>query len=153
KVAGRKVVCGVSGGVDSTVLAVLLHAAGVDTRAIFVDHGLLRQNEAEEVQANFPALGVPTETIDAGARLLRALRGQTDPEKKRVIIGNLFLDVFWEAVGEDVPLFAQGTLYPDVIESASSGSIASKIKTHHNRVDRVLELQQQGRVLEPLAEL
>lgn len=153
KVAGRQVVCGVSGGVDSTVLAVLLHAAGVDMRAVFVDHGLLRQNEATEVQANFAALGVPIETVDAGARFLEALRGQTDPEKKRVIIGNLFLDVFWDAVGAEVPLFAQGTLYPDVIESASSGSIASKIKTHHNRVDRVLELQKEGRVLEPLAEL
>ena len=82
-----------------------------------------------------------------------ALGGVTDPEEKRTIIGNLFLDVFWGAVGRDVELFAQGTLYPDVIESATSGSIASKIKTHHNRVDRIIELQRAGRVLEPLAEL
>lgn len=154
EVAGRKVVCGVSGGVDSTVLAVLLHAAGVDVRAIFVDHGLMRKDEAAEVERNFVRLGVPIETIHAGERFLGALAGQTDPEKKRQIIGNLFLDVFWDAVGQEVPLFAQGTLYPDVIESASSSSnIASKIKTHHNRVDRILELQKEGRVLEPLAEL
>ncbi len=153
EVAGRKVVCGVSGGVDSTVLAVLLHAAQVDVRAIFVDHGLLRQDEAAEVQRNFHQLGVEIETIDASEKFLGALAGETDPEKKRVIIGNLFLDVFWDAVGHDVPLFAQGTLYPDVIESATSGSIASKIKTHHNRVDRILALQKEGRVLEPLAEL
>jgi GMP synthase (glutamine-hydrolysing) len=148
------VVCGVSGGVDSTVLAVLLHAAQVEMRAIFVDHGLMRKNEAEEVERNFARLGVPIETIHAGERFLSALAGQTDPEKKRETIGNLFLDVFWDAVGQEVPLFAQGTLYPDVIESASSSStIASKIKTHHNRVDRILDLQKEGRVLEPLAEL
>ncbi len=153
KVGTRKVVCGVSGGVDSTVLAVLLHEARIPLRAVFVDHGLLRKGEAEEVQANFKRLGVEIETIDASERFLTALRGQTDPEEKRKIIGNLFLDVFWDAVGQDMQLFAQGTLYPDVIESASSGSTASKIKTHHNRVDRVLALQKEGRVLEPLAEL
>jgi GMP synthase (glutamine-hydrolysing) len=153
QVKGREVVCGVSGGVDSTVLAVLLHAAGVKTRAIFVDHGLLRKDEASEVQENFRALGVKIETIDAGERFLRALTGITDPEQKRNIIGNMFLDVFWDAVGAEIELFAQGTLYPDVIESASSGSIASKIKTHHNRIERVLDLHKAGRVLEPLAEL
>jgi|694.fasta_scaffold99776_2 GMP synthase (glutamine-hydrolysing) len=153
EVGDRKVVCGVSGGVDSTVLAVLLHEAGVPLRAVFVDHGLLRKDEAAEVQKNFARLGVPIETVDCSERFLTALRGETDPEAKRKIIGNLFLDVFWDAIGEEIELFAQGTLYPDVIESASSGSIASKIKTHHNRVDRVLDLQKQGKVLEPLAEL
>ncbi len=152
-VGSRKVVCGVSGGVDSTVLAVLLHEAKVPLRAIFVDHGLLRKDEAAEVQKNFKILGVEIETIDASARFMEALKGETDPEKKRKIIGNLFLDVFWDAIGGEIELFAQGTLYPDVIESASSGSIASKIKTHHNRVDRILDLQKEGRVLEPLAEL
>ncbi len=149
----RKVVVGVSGGVDSTVLAVLLHEAAVPLRAVFVDHGMLRKNEAAEVQENFRRLGVPIETIDASERFLTALKGETDPEAKRKIIGNLFLDVFWDAVGQDMELFAQGTLYPDVIESASSGSSASKIKTHHNRVDRILDLQKEGRVLEPLSEL
>jgi GMP synthase (glutamine-hydrolysing) len=153
QVGNRKVVCGVSGGVDSTVLAVLLHEAKVPLRAVFVDHGLLRKDEAAEVQANFARLGVPIETVYCADRFLGALAGETDPEKKRKIIGNLFLDVFWDAIGEEVELFAQGTLYPDVIESASSGSIASKIKTHHNRVDRILDLQKEGRVLEPLAEL
>ncbi len=150
--AGREVVCGVSGGVDSTVLAVLLKESGISHRAIFVDTGLLRKGEAEEVQAQFKVLGVKLETVDASERFLTALKGETDPEKKRVIIGNLFIQVFWDTAGE-VPVLAQGTLYPDVIESATSGSIASKIKTHHNRVDRIMELKKEGRVLEPLDEL
>ena len=146
-------VCGVSGGVDSTVLAVLLHEAGVNMRAIFVDNGLLRKNEAEEVRANFARMNVEIETVDASERFLAALDGESDPEKKRRIIGGLFIDVFWDAVG-DAEMLAQGTLYPDVIESASNAkSKASVIKTHHNRVERVLELQAQGKVLEPLAEL
>ena len=149
----KQVVCGVSGGVDSTVLAVLLHEAGVNMRAIFVDNGLLRKNEAEEVRANFARMNVEIETVDASERFLAALDGESDPEKKRRIIGGLFIDVFWDAVG-DAEMLAQGTLYPDVIESASNAkSKASVIKTHHNRVERVLELQAQGKVLEPLAEL
>ncbi len=152
KVAGRHVVCGVSGGVDSTVLAALLHEAGVSVNAIFVDTGLLRKGEREEVEGQFREIGIQIDTVDAGARFLAALAGEADPEKKRKIIGNLFLDVFFDHAGE-IELFAQGTLYPDVIESATSGSIASKIKTHHNRVDRVMELNREGRVIEPLAEL
>ncbi len=151
-VGGRQVVCGVSGGVDSTVLAVLLHEAGVKMRAVFVDHGLMRKEEGDEVRGNFHRMGVPIETVDASERFLGALAGVSDPEKKRAIIGNLFIDVFWDAVG-DAEMLAQGTLYPDVIESASNAkSKASKIKTHHNRVDRILELQAEGKVLEPLAE-
>ena len=153
EVAGKQVVCGVSGGVDSTVLAVLLHEAGANVRAIFVDHGLMRKDEGIEVRRNFERMGVPIETVDCAERFLTALEGVDDPEKKRVIIGNLFIDVFWDSVG-DAEMLAQGTLYPDVIESASNAkSKASKIKTHHNRVDRILELQAQGKVLEPLAEL
>lgn len=153
QVGQRQVVCGVSGGVDSTVLAVLLKEAGVNMRAIFVDHGLMRQHEGEEVRRNFERMGVPIETVNCEERFLSALAGVEDPERKRVIIGNLFVDVFWDAVG-DAEMLAQGTLYPDVIESASNArSKASKIKTHHNRVDRILELQAQGKVLEPLAEL
>lgn len=152
EVAGREVLCGVSGGVDSTVLAVLLHKAGIKQRCIFVDHGLLRKHEREDVEAQFAEVGVPIEVIDASKQFLGALKGVTDPEQKRKIIGNMFLDVFFGAA-EHVELLAQGTLYPDVIESATSGSIASKIKTHHNRVDRVMELKEAGRVIEPLAEL
>lgn len=152
-VGTKQVVCGVSGGVDSTVLAVLLHEAGVNMRAIFVDHGLMRKDEGDEVRNNFHRMGVPIETVDCADLFLGKLAGVTEPEKKREIIGNLFIDVFWDAVG-DAELLAQGTLYPDVIESASNAkSKASKIKTHHNRVDRILELQAQGKVLEPLAEL
>lgn len=152
-VGDRQVVCGVSGGVDSTVLAVLLKEAGVKMRAIFVDNGLLRKNEAEEVQRNFERMGVEIETVDASERFLSALAKKDEPEEKRKIIGNMFIEVFWDAVG-DAQMLAQGTLYPDVIESASNAkSKASVIKTHHNRVAKILELQEQGKVLEPLAEL
>jgi GMP synthase (glutamine-hydrolysing) len=152
EVAGRKVVCGVSGGVDSTVLAVLLHEAGVEVQSIFVDHGLLRKGEGDEVEAQFRELGLPVDRVNVGDRFMGRLAGVTDPEEKRRRIGDLFLDVFFDHAG-DIELFAQGTLYPDVIESATSGSKADRIKTHHNRVDRILELQKEGRVLEPLAEL
>jgi GMP synthase (glutamine-hydrolysing) len=152
-VGQKQIVCGVSGGVDSTVLAVLLNEAGANVRAIFVDHGLMRKDEGDEVRANFARMGVPIETVDCAEQFLTALDGVDDPEQKRKIIGNLFIDVFWDSVG-DAEMLAQGTLYPDVIESASNAkSKASKIKTHHNRVDRILELQAQGKVLEPLAEL
>lgn len=150
EVAGRKVVCGVSGGVDSSVLAALLHEAKVDTRNIFVDTGLLRLNEAADVQAIFAEVGIEIETIDASERFLSALAGVTDPEEKRRIIGRIFVEVFFDAVGSDVELLAQGTLYPDVIESATSGSSASTIKTHHNRVDQIMQLKKAGRVIEPL---
>jgi GMP synthase (glutamine-hydrolysing) len=152
EVGQREVICGVSGGVDSTVLAVLLQKAGVKLRAIYIDNGLMRLNETAQVVAQFAEVGVPLEVVDASERFLTALQGVTDPEQKRKIIGNMFIDVFWGAAA-NVELLAQGTLYPDVIESATSGSIASKIKTHHNRVDRVMELKAQGKVLEPLAEL
>ena len=153
KVGNKQVVCGVSGGVDSTVLAVLLHEAKVNVKAIYVDQGLMRKNETEEVKANFKRMGVPIQVVDASERFLGALAGEGDPEEKRKIIGNLFIDVFWDAVG-NAEMLAQGTLYPDVIESASNeNSQASTIKTHHNRVARILEMQKAGKVLEPLAEL
>ena len=152
RIGDSEIICGVSGGVDSTVLAVLLQRAGVRVRAIFVDQGLLRKDEGDEVEANFKALGVPIERVNVADQFLTALSGITDPEAKRRCIGDLFIDVFWQTA-ENVSLLAQGTLYPDVIESATSGSDASRIKTHHNRVDRILELQKEGRVVEPLAEL
>ncbi len=153
EVAGRKVVCGVSGGVDSSVLAALLHESGVDARYIFVDNGLLRKDEAEDVQSLFGEVGIEIETIDASEKFLGSLAGVADPEEKRRRIGSLFVDVFFGAVGDDVEMLAQGTLYPDVIESATSGSIASTIKTHHNRVSQIMDLKAQGRILEPLDEL
>ena len=153
EVAGREVVCGVSGGVDSSVLAALLHEAGAPARNIFVDTGLLRAGEASEVETLFQSVGIEIETIDASEKFLEALSGVSDPEEKRRIIGRLFVDIFFEAAGDSLELLAQGTLYPDVIESATSGSIASTIKTHHNRVDRIMELKKEGRVLEPLDEL
>ena len=153
EVGNRKVVCGVSGGVDSSVLAALLHEAGVDARYVFVDNGLLRKDEAPQVQEQFKGVGIEIETIDASARFLDALAGVADPEEKRRRIGRLFVDVFFDAVGADVELLAQGTLYPDVIESATSGSQASTIKTHHNRVDRIMDLKKEGRVIEPLDDL
>ncbi len=152
EIAGREVVCAVSGGVDSTVLAVLLHAAGAKMHPIFVDNGLLRRGEADEVVAQFQRLGIAIDRVDAADRFLARLTGITDPEEKRRRIGDEFIDVFFSHAGR-VELLAQGTLYPDVIESATSGSQASRIKTHHNRVDRILELQAEGRLLEPLAEL
>jgi GMP synthase (glutamine-hydrolysing) len=152
EVAGREVVCAVSGGVDSTVLAVLLHAAGAKMHPIFVDNGLLRRGEADEVVGQFRRLGIDIDRVDAADRFLARLAGITDPEEKRRRIGDEFIDVFFSRAGR-VELLAQGTLYPDIIESATSGSQASRIKTHHNRVDRILELQAEGRLLEPLAEL
>ena len=153
RVGDKQVVCGVSGGVDSTVLAVLLKEAGVNMRAIFVDHGLMRMDEGDEVRSNFHRMGIEIETVDCKELFMGELAGVSDPEEKRKIIGNLFIDVFWDTVG-DAQMLAQGTLYPDVIESASNEkSKASVIKTHHNRVPRILELQKQGKVLEPLAEL
>ncbi len=152
EVGDRSVVCGVSGGVDSTVLAVLLKEADVRVTPIFVDTGLLRKNEGDEVERQFEDLGIRIQRINAGERFLNRLAGVTDPEEKRRRIGDLFIDVFFESAGA-VDILAQGTLNPDVNESATSGSAASRIKTHHNRVDRILELKKQGRVLEPLHDL
>ncbi len=152
EVGDREVVCGVSGGVDSTVLAVLLKESGVKVTPIFVDNGLLRKDEGDQVERQFEDLGIKITRVNAGDRFLERLAGVTDPEEKRRRIGDLFIDVFFDSAG-DVDILAQGTLYPDVIESATSGSDASRIKTHHNRVDRILELKAEGRVLEPLHEL
>jgi len=136
QVGGGRVVCGQSGGVDSTVAAALVHRAiGDQLTCIFVDHGLLRQGEREEVETAFrDALGIPLVTVDASERFLRGLKGVTDPEKKRRIIGHLFIEVFEEEAQRlgEVDFLVQGTLYPDVIESVSVRGPSATIKTHHN---------------------
>ncbi|MCD5408634.1 glutamine-hydrolyzing GMP synthase [Candidatus Bipolaricaulota bacterium] len=133
RAAGKRVLLGVSGGVDSSALALLLSRAGVDHLAIFVDHGLLRQGEREEVEEALRPLGVNLQVVDARRRFLAALKGVTDPEEKRRRIGHEFIEVFREASREFGPfqVLAQGTLYPDVIESAG-GTGAANIKSHHN---------------------
>jgi GMP synthase (glutamine-hydrolysing) len=130
-----RVICGVSGGVDSTVTAVLLQEAIGDRMVpIFVDTGLLRKSEAQEVPERFRGFGVALDHVDASERFLAALDGVADPEEKRRIIGREFVEVF-EAEARRFPdarYLAQGTLYPDVIESSGVRGTAAVIKTHHN---------------------
>jgi GMP synthase (glutamine-hydrolysing) len=137
RVGDGKVICALSGGVDSTVAAALIHRAiGDRLTCIFVDNGLMRKGEADRVQNVFASqLGVNLIFVDATERFLNALKGVTDPEVKRKSIGAEFIKIFEEAAIEigEVDYLAQGTLYPDVIESTSADSTAShKIKTHHN---------------------
>ncbi|MGQ9753310.1 MAG: glutamine-hydrolyzing GMP synthase [Thermaceae bacterium] len=133
RVGQDRVLLAVSGGVDSSTLALLLAKSGVDHLAVFVDHGLLRQGEREGVEGALRTLGVRLRVVDAKARFLEALKGITDPEEKRKVIGRTFIEVFQEVAREEGPFrfLAQGTLYPDVIESAASEG-AAKIKSHHN---------------------
>ena len=134
--AGGKVVCGLSGGVDSTVAALLVHrAVGDRLTCIFVDNGLLRVNEAVQVEERFSRrLSLPLVCEDASEQFVGALAGVTDPERKRKIIGATFIDVFESVAARlgDFGFLAQGTLYPDVIESVSVVGPSSAIKSHHN---------------------
>jgi GMP synthase (glutamine-hydrolysing) len=137
RVGDGRVVCGLSGGVDSSVTAALVHRAiGDRLTCIFVDNGVLREGEAESVVRTFgDHFHVPLRHVDAADRFLDALAGVTDPEKKRKIIGHLFIDVFREEASsiEGASFLAQGTLYPDVIESVSPiGGPSATIKSHHN---------------------
>jgi len=136
QVGGSRVVCGLSGGVDSSVAAALVHRAiGDQLTCIFVDNGLLRQREREEVERLFEGvLHANLVTVRAEPRFLSALAGVVDPERKRRIIGHEFIEVF-EAEADrlgDVDFLVQGTLYPDVIESVSVNGPSATIKTHHN---------------------
>jgi len=135
KLADDKVVLGISGGVDSSVAAVLLHKAiGTNLHCIFVDNGLLRKNEFEEVLEQYKHMGLNIKGVDAKDRFLNNLAGVSDPESKRKIIGSTFIDVFDQEAHkiEDVKWLAQGTIYPDVIESVSVNGPSATIKSHHN---------------------
>lgn len=135
QVGDGKVVCGLSGGVDSTVAALLIHKAiGDRLTCIFVDNGLLRQNEAAQVRERFQRLGLNLEFVDATDLFLDRLAGVSDPERKRKIIGAAFIDVFEETATRlgGFGFLAQGTLYPDVIESVSVRGPSAVIKSHHN---------------------
>jgi GMP synthase (glutamine-hydrolysing) len=155
-VGTKRVICGLSGGVDSSVAATLVHRAiGDQLTCVFVDTGLLRLHERDQVERTFRAhLGIELVTVDASSQFLDALKGVRDPEEKRRIIGHTFIDVFEEAtasVGE-ADFLVQGTLYPDVIESASPrGGPSVTIKTHHNVGG--LKPDMRFKLIEPLREL
>ena len=136
KVGNDKVVLGLSGGVDSTVAAVLLHKAiGSNLHCIFVNNGLLRKNEFTDVLKQYEGMGLNVKGVDASARFLNELAGLSDPEAKRKAIGKVFIDVFDDEASQikDAKWLAQGTIYPDVIESVSvNGGPSATIKSHHN---------------------
>ncbi|HIQ49139.1 MAG TPA: glutamine-hydrolyzing GMP synthase, partial [Aquifex aeolicus] len=152
-VGKSKVIAALSGGVDSTVAAVLTHkAVGKQLHCFFIDHGLLRLNEREEVERNLKSLGLPLTIVDASELFLERLDGVEDPEEKRRIIGRTFIEVFEREAKkiEGAEFLLQGTLYPDVVESAGIEGSA-KIKTHHNV--GALPKRMNLKLLEPFREL
>jgi len=156
RVGDAQVICGLSGGVDSSVAATLVHRAiGDQLTNVFVDTGLLRKGERESVERTFRAhMGMKLEVVDASELFLGRLAGVEDPERKRKIIGNTFIDVFEDAVaraGSGAKFLVQGTLYPDVIESVSVKGPSATIKTHHNVGG--LKEEMQFELIEPLREL
>ena len=156
---GRKVLFFLSGGVDSAVAyALTVGALRPDlVHAVYVDTGFMRFGETQEIQSTFSKLGFgAVEVLSARGRFLSALRGVADPEEKRAIIGRIFVELQDEVLEREEFadhdwMLGQGTIYPDTIESGGSDNSAV-IKTHHNRVERILELIEEGRVLEPLTE-
>lgn len=151
QIGGDKVVLGLSGGVDSTIAATLLdRAIGDQLHCIFIDNGLLRKNEFEDVLDSYEHMGLNIKGVDAKDRFLDALEGISDPEKKRKVIGKTFIDVFHDEADaiEDVKWLGQGTIYPDVIESVSVHGPSVTIKSHHNvgGLPEVLNLK----IVEPL---
>jgi len=156
QVGKGKVICALSGGVDSSVAALLIHeAVGDQLTCILVDHGLMRKNEAADVVAMFRQhYNLPLILVDASDRFITALEGESDPEKKRKTIGRLFIEVFEEEAKKlgGADFLAQGTLYPDVIESVSfTGATSSTIKSHHNVGGLPERMNMQ--LVEPLREL
>lgn len=154
KIGSDKVILGLSGGVDSTVAAVLLHKAiGKNLHCIFVDNGLLRKNEFQSVLDSYKNMGLNVKGVDASKRFYEALKDVTDPEKKRKAIGKVFIDVFDDEskLVSDAKWLGQGTIYPDVIESVSVKGPSATIKSHHNvgGLPDYMKLQ----VVEPLRSL
>jgi len=151
KLGNDKVVLGLSGGIDSSVTAVLLNKAiGNNLTCIFVDNGFLRKNEYKQVLASYRNMGLSVIGIDASGKFLKDLKGIHDPEKKRKIIGKNFINVFEKEAGKikNVKWLAQGTIYPDVIESVSVKGPSATIKSHHNVGG--LPLKMDLKVIEPL---
>ncbi len=154
KAGGGRVVCALSGGVDSTVAAVIIHrAVGSQLTCIFVDNGVLRHEEANQIRKRYERLQLPLVFVDASQLFLDRLAGVTDPEKKRKIIGATFIDVFEAEAAKlgQVDFLAQGTLYPDVIESIAIVGQSSMIKSHHNVGGLPERMRMQ--LIEPLREL
>lgn len=155
KVGDSKVLCALSGGVDSTVVATLIHKAiGDQLLCVFVDNGLLRKNEFNEVlDLYIKDLKLPVKGVDATDLFLSRLDGKSDPEEKRKIIGKTFIDVFEKEIGanSDFKFLAQGTLYPDVIESVSFKGPSATIKSHHNVGGLPAKMKME--LLEPVREL
>jgi GMP synthase (glutamine-hydrolysing) len=154
KIGDKKVVLGLSGGVDSSVAAALLSkAVGNQLTCVFVDQGLMRKDEGDFVEETFTRLfDMNFVRVNCGEEFIKKLKGVTDPEKKRKIIGEEFYKVFWNKIREEARggFFAQGTIYPDRIESGKGD--ADKIKTHHNQVKMPDDIKFDG-VIEPLGDL
>jgi len=155
KVGNAKAICAVSGGLDSTTAAVLVKKAiGNRLKCVFVNHGLMRKNEPQEVMRILKGkLQLDVDYVDASDLFLRSLKGVSDPEKKRLVVGKLFAEIFEEYVSKEFEWLVQGTLYPDVIESSMPVPGSPKIKSHHNVAGLPDSIKRRLKVLEPLRDL